>query len=122
MVQSRLLECKCDLCATRDVAIQPRMDSQEGPLEGEFLESAGHTFNGEPDRTANRGALLQTHRPQPSQHARSVQLRAARDRADVLRDKRRRTQADNRLASVYGCFTEGFEDANLQRHRAWSAC
>jgi len=99
------------------------MTSQKSPLRGEFLESAGHAFDGEPDRTTNLESLLHdAPATTRSQHARPVEFRAARDCADALRDKRRCTKADNRLASVYGRFMEGFEDANPQRHHASSAC
>jgi predicted ATPase len=49
------------------------------------------------------------------QSARSLELRAARDLADLWR---KRTEARDLLAPVYGWFTEGFDTLDLKEAKA----
>jgi len=53
-----------------------------------------------------------------SQSARSLELRAARDLADLWRDQGKRQQARELLAPVYGWFTEGFDTLDLKQAKA----
>jgi predicted ATPase len=53
-----------------------------------------------------------------SQDARSLELRAARDLADLWRDQGRRDEARNLLAPVHGWFTEGFDARDLKEAKA----
>jgi predicted ATPase len=52
------------------------------------------------------------------QGAKLWELRAATSLARLHRDQDRRTEARDRLAPVYGWFTEGFETANLKEAKA----
>jgi predicted ATPase len=53
-----------------------------------------------------------------SQSARSLELRAARDLADLWRDRGKRDEARELLASVCGWFTEGFGTLDLKEAKA----
>jgi len=53
-----------------------------------------------------------------SQCARSLELRAAMSLARLLRSQGRNAEARERLALIYGWFTEGFETADLREARA----
>jgi predicted ATPase len=53
-----------------------------------------------------------------SQSARSLELRAARDLADLWRDQGKRDEARDLLAPVYGWFTEGFDTLDLKEAEA----
>jgi predicted ATPase len=53
-----------------------------------------------------------------SQHARTLELRAATDRAALWIDQGKREEALNFLAPVYGAFTEGFETQAVRRATA----
>jgi predicted ATPase len=53
-----------------------------------------------------------------AQQARSWELRAATSLARLWRDQRRRAEAYDLLAPVYGWFTEGFETLDLKEARA----
>ncbi len=53
-----------------------------------------------------------------SQHAKSLELRAATSLARLLQQQDKRAEAYELLASVYGWFTEGFDTADLQEARA----
>jgi predicted ATPase len=52
------------------------------------------------------------------QQARSLELRAATSLARLWGEQRRRTEARNLLAPVYGWFTEGFDTADLKEAKA----
>ena len=53
-----------------------------------------------------------------SQSARSLELRAARDLADLWRGQGKRDEARDLLAPVYGWFTEGFDTLDLKEAKA----
>ena len=52
------------------------------------------------------------------QEAKSLELRAAMSLARLWQQQGKRTEAYNLLAPIYGCFTEGFDTADLQEARA----
>jgi predicted ATPase len=53
-----------------------------------------------------------------AQHAKSLELRAARDLARLWGEQGRRAEARDLLAPVYGWFTEGFDTADLREAKA----
>ena len=53
-----------------------------------------------------------------SQQAKSWELRAAMSMARLWRDQRKRQQAHDLLAPVYGWFTEGFDTLDLTQAKA----
>jgi predicted ATPase len=53
-----------------------------------------------------------------SQSTRSLELRAARDLADLWRNQGKRDGARDLLAPVYGWFTEGFDTLDLKEAKA----
>jgi len=53
-----------------------------------------------------------------SQHAKSLELRAAIDRAALWIDQDKRQEALNLLAPIHACFTEGFDTQDLKRAKA----
>jgi predicted ATPase len=53
-----------------------------------------------------------------SQRAKSWELRAATSMARLCRDRGKRQQAHDLLASVYGWFTEGFDTLDLKEAKA----
>ena len=53
-----------------------------------------------------------------SQHAKSLELRAATSLARLWQQQGKRTEAYDLLAAVYGWFTEGFDTADLQEAKA----
>jgi hypothetical protein len=70
---------------------------------------------------AKRPNLISARNPhRPSQKAKLLELRAARDLARLWREQRRRAEAEARdlLAPVYGRFTEGFDTADLKEAKA----
>ena len=52
------------------------------------------------------------------QGAKSLELRAARSLAGLLRDQGRHAEARDLLAPIYGCFNEGFDTPDLKEARA----
>ena len=52
------------------------------------------------------------------QQARSLELRAAMSLSRLWQQQGKRIEAHALLAAVYGCFTEGFDTANLQEAKA----
>jgi predicted ATPase len=53
-----------------------------------------------------------------TQQAKSLELRAATSLARLWHDQGRRAEAHDLLAPVYGCFTEGFDTADLTEAKA----
>jgi class 3 adenylate cyclase/predicted ATPase len=111
----------------------------ESPLEAlnclievqQFIEKTDEAFN-EPDLYRLRGDLvLSTRDPATAeqnyiralaiarqQSAKLLELRAATGLARLWRDRRKRAEARDLLASVYGWFTEGFGTVDLKQAKA----
>ena len=53
-----------------------------------------------------------------AQQAKSLELRAATSLARLWGEQRRRAEAHDFLAPVYGWFTEGFDTADLKEAKA----
>jgi len=53
-----------------------------------------------------------------TQHAKSLELRAAMSMARLWRDQGKRDEARELLAPVYGWFTEGFDTLDLKEAKA----
>ncbi len=53
-----------------------------------------------------------------AQHAKSLELRAARDLAGLWGERGRRSEARDLVAAVYGWFTEGFDTVDLKEAKA----
>lgn len=93
--------------------------SQNGEriLEAELyrLKARVLVVRGGPDVEAEAQALLeQALNTARSQHAKTLELRAAMDRAALWIDQGRREEALNFLAPIYASFTEGFETHDLK--------
>ncbi len=63
-------------------------------------------------------SLTQAIRLAQAQHAKSLELRAARDLARLWGEQGRRAEARELLAPVYNWFTEGFDTADLEETKA----
>jgi predicted ATPase len=61
-----------------------------------------------------QASLRQAIRIARAQHAKSLELRAARDLARLWGEQGRRAEARDLLGPVYGWFTEGFDTADLK--------
>ncbi len=86
-------------------------------------EAELHRVNGLALLAENRGeeaqeALLRALRVAGDQHAKSLELRAATDLARLWGEQGRRAEAQELLAPVYDCFTEGFETFDLKQAKA----
>ena len=78
-------------------------------------ESRVLVVRGGPDIEAEAHALLdQALNTARSQHAKTLELRAAMDRAALWTDQGRREEALNFLTPIYASFTEGFETHDLK--------
>ncbi|MFL5286280.1 MAG: AAA family ATPase [Rhodopila sp.] len=64
--------------------------------------------------TESEGCLRQAIQIARAQHAKSLELRAARDLARLWGEQGRRAEAQNILAPVYGWFAEGLDTADLR--------
>jgi predicted ATPase len=74
---------------------------------------------GGPDVEAEAQALLdQALNTARSQQAKTLELRAATDRAALWTDQGRRDKALNFLAPIYASFTEGFDTQDLKQAKA----
>ncbi len=74
---------------------------------------------GAPDaRTEAQSLLKQALTTAGSQHAKSLELRAAMDLAALWIDQGRREEALDLLAPIYGWFTEGFDTQDLKEAKA----
>jgi predicted ATPase len=65
-----------------------------------------------------QASLQQAIRIAQDQHAKSLELRAARDLARLWGEQGRRAEARDLLAPVYGWFTEGFDTPDLKEAKA----
>jgi predicted ATPase/class 3 adenylate cyclase len=91
--------------------------NSERILEAELyrLKARVLVVRGGPDVEAEAQALLeQASNTARSQHAKTLELRAAMDRAALWIDQGRREEALNFLAPIYASFTEGFETHDLK--------
>jgi predicted ATPase/class 3 adenylate cyclase len=91
--------------------------NSERILEAELyrLKARVLVVRGGPDVEAEAQALLeQALNTARSQHAKTLELRAAMDRAALWIDQGRREEALNFLAPIYASFTEGFETHDLK--------
>jgi predicted ATPase/class 3 adenylate cyclase len=91
--------------------------NSERILEAELyrLKARVLVVRGGPDVEAEAQALLeQALNTARSQHSKTLELRAAMDRAALWIDQRRREEALNFLAPIYASFTEGFETHDLK--------
>src|SRR5215813_8137277 len=117
--------------------MQPRLQDhsfRSGRLQSYFVldRSAGQYFLVERSETRHPTALAllglayaQTFLSEAlliarGQHARSLELRAARDLAALWLDQGRRDEALQLLTPVYTAFTEGFETQDLTEERRCS--
>jgi class 3 adenylate cyclase/predicted ATPase len=82
------------------------------------LKARGLQASTAPDRARAQSLLEQALSTARSQHARSLELRAAIDLARLWMDQDRRDDARAVLASIYDQFTEGFETQDLKYARA----
>lgn len=92
--------------------------NSERILEAELyrLKARVLLVRGEPDLEAEAHSLLdQALNTARSQHAKTLELRAAMDRAALWIDQGRREEALNFLAPIYASFTEGFETQELKQ-------
>ena len=65
-----------------------------------------------------QASLQQAIRIAQAQQAKSLELRAATSLARLWGERRRRAEARDLLAPVYGWFTEGFDTADLKEAKA----
>ena len=83
------------------------------------LKARALLMYGSPEaRLTARPMLVQALAVARSQNARSIELLAARDLADLLREQGARDTARELLAPVYGWFTEGFDTLDLKEAKA----
>jgi hypothetical protein len=89
---------------------------QERSLESEFhrLRAAVAQDGNAEQRSAAEADLRRAMEIAQRQEALSLELRAARDLARMLAERRERQQATDLLAPVYGRFTEGFGTPDLK--------
>ena len=95
--------------------------NSERILEAELyrLKARVLVVRGGPDVEAEAQALLdQALNTARSQHARTLELRAAMDLAALWIDQGRREEALNLLAPIYASFTEGFDTQDLKQAKA----
>jgi hypothetical protein len=101
--------------------LQTTERTNERLFEGEFLRLQAHALmaQGAVNAAENAQVVLQKALMiARSQHARSLELRAARDLATLWRDGGRRDDARDLLAPIYGWFTEGFDTLDLKEAKA----
>ena len=72
----------------------------------------------EPDAVKAEGHFERALAVARAQQAKSFELRAAMSMARLWRDQGKRDEARERLAPVYGWFTEGFDTLDLKRAKA----
>jgi class 3 adenylate cyclase/tetratricopeptide (TPR) repeat protein len=95
--------------------------NSERILEAELyrLKAKVLAVRGGPGVEAEAQALLdQALNTARSQHARTLELRAAMDRAALWIDRGKREEALNFLAPIYASFTEGFDTRDLKQAKA----
>jgi len=88
-------------------------ESELHRLEGEVLLQQDRT-----NARAAEGSFRKAIEVAQAQEAKSWELRAATGLARLWAEQRKRTQARELLASIYGWFTEGFDTADLKDAKA----
>jgi predicted ATPase len=86
-------------------------------LQGEWLEQEAERLQ----RAEAEAPFLRALEVARSQHAKSLELRAAMSLGRLWQEQGRRDDARTLLAPVYHWFTEGFDTADLQEVRTWLA-
>ena len=97
LAKSRVRWCEAELYRLRGELLLQHAVPQPGEAEACFQQALG---------VARR------------QQAKSLELRAAMSLARLWQGQGKHTEAHQRLAEVYGWFTEGFDTADLQEARA----
>jgi len=95
--------------------------NSERILEAELyrLKARVLTVRGGPDVEAEVHALLDhALNTARNQHAKTLELRAATDRAALWIDRDKREEAFNLLAPIYAWFTEGLDTQDIKRAKA----
>ncbi len=82
--------------------------------DAELHRLTGTVLLAESNLDEGQACLQQAIRIAQAQHAKSLELRAARDLARLWGEQGRRAEARDLLAPVYGWFTEGFDTADLK--------
>jgi predicted ATPase len=90
-----------------------------------WIEAELHRLRGElrlalpePDQSEAEACFRRALAVAHEQQAKLWELRAATSLARLWRDQRRRNEAHDLLAPIYGWFTEGFDTADLKEARA----
>jgi len=87
-------------------------------LDAELHRLLGLTLSGLKRLEESEAALQDAIRIARGQQARAYELRAAMGLARLWRDQRKRDEARELLAPVYGWFTEGFDTRDLKEAKA----
>ena len=88
-----------------------------------FVEAEIHRLNGHLLQVRNRSEDAEASYRRAldvarGQQAKAFELRTATSLARLWGDQGRRTEARDLLASIYGCFKEGFDTADLKDAKA----
>jgi predicted ATPase len=86
--------------------------------DGELYRVTGTVLLAENKLDEGQASLQQAIRIAQAQQAKSLELRAAVSLARLWGEQRRRVEAHDLLATVYGWFTEGFDTADLREAKA----
>jgi hypothetical protein len=86
--------------------------------DAELHRLAGTVLLAENKLNEGEASLQQAIRIAQAQQAKSLELRAVRDLAQLWGEQGRRTEARNLVAQVYGWFTEGFDTLDLKEAKA----
>ena len=118
-----LQRCRPDaVLAAVEAAQKIGRETGEWLFEGDLFRAKARALiiEGPPDARLKAQPLLeQALAVARSQNARSIELLAARDLADLLSQQGARTRARDLLAPVYGWFNEGFDTADLKEAKAF---
>ena len=93
-------------------------ETGERYLEAEIRRLEGNLLLAENGSAEAEACYLKALEVARAQEARSLELRAAGDLARLWAGQDRRSEARDLLAPVYGCFTEGFDTADLKEAKA----
>jgi hypothetical protein len=101
--------------------LQTTERTNERLFEGEFLRLQAHALLAQGASGAAENAQVELQKAlmiARSQHARSLELRAARDLAKLWLDRDKRDEARELLAPIYGWFTEASDTLDLKEAKA----